>query len=108
MWWGSGGEGEEAKGPRRETREERPVGPRADSGPEKALFLTRLESRPDPCTLDSLIRSASQTKTKEGQPDNVIRTMVRASASSTHPGAWDSPKHFMRVDLHSPHNNPIR
>lgn len=61
------------------------VGPRADSGPEKTLFLTRLNGRPDPCSLDSLIRSASHTKTKEGQPDNGIRTTVRAGTSGTLP-----------------------
>lgn len=57
------------------------VGPRADSGPAKALFLARLEGRPNPCPLNSLLRSASQTKTKERQPDNVIRTTVRAGTS---------------------------
>lgn len=61
------------------------VGPRADSGPEKTLVLTRLEGRPDPSPPDSLIRPASQTKTKEGQWDNVIGTTVRVGTSGTLP-----------------------
>ena len=76
------GWGEEAKGLGEETQGVH-SGLQSRLGPRENPLLTAGGDKTQPLPPGSLLRSASQTKTKEGPPDNVMRTTARAGASWT-------------------------